>query len=77
MGCRAAVPRSAAKRIARNTSQPWIGAGRLATTSIVRIHWTCCGTNVLLGWQSHQGDRQPMYADRLILMGVWRDQSQP
>jgi hypothetical protein len=32
---------------------------------------------VLLGWQSHQGDRQPMYADRLILMGVWRDPSQP
>jgi hypothetical protein len=32
---------------------------------------------VLLGWQSHQGDRQPLHADRLILMGVWRDPSQP
>jgi hypothetical protein len=75
MSCRR--PRSAAKRIACNTSQPWIGAGRLATTSIVQTQWTRCGTKVLLGWLSHQGDRQPMYADRLILMGVWRDPSQP
>lgn len=70
-------PRCAAKRIARSASQPWIGAGRLATMSIVRTLWTRCGTNVLLGWQSHQGDRQPLYADRLSLMGVWRDPSQP
>jgi hypothetical protein len=32
---------------------------------------------VLLAWQSHQGDRQSLNADRLILMGVWRDPSQP
>jgi hypothetical protein len=75
MPCRR--PRYAAKRIARNTSQPSIGARRLATMSIVRTHWTRCGTNVLLGWQSHQGDRQPIYASRLSLMGVWRDPSQP
>jgi hypothetical protein len=43
----------------------------------VRTRWTHCGTKVLLGWRSHQGDRQPQYADRLILMGVWRDPSQP
>lgn len=31
---------------------------------------------VLLGWQCRQGDRQPMYANRLSLMGIWRDLSQ-
>lgn len=39
-----------ALRLACNASQPWIGAGRLATTSIVRTRWTRCGTNDLLGW---------------------------
>jgi hypothetical protein len=39
-------------------------------------HWTRCGTNVLLGRQDRQGDRQCI-AVRLILMGVWRDSSQP
>jgi hypothetical protein len=58
MPCRR--PRCAAKRIACNASQLWTGAGYLATTSIVRTQWTHCGTKVLLGWQSHQGDRQPM-----------------
>jgi hypothetical protein len=39
-------------------------------------HWTRCGTNVLLGRPSRQGDQQGIAA-RLILMGVWRDSSQP
>jgi hypothetical protein len=53
--------RFAVKRIACNTSQPWIGAGRLVTTSIVRIHWTRCGTNVLLGWR-----------DNVFIERLWR-----
>jgi len=39
-------------------------------------HWTRCGTNVLLGRPSRHGDQQGIAA-RLILMGVWRDSSQP
>jgi len=39
-------------------------------------HWTRCGTNVLLGRPSRQGDQQGIVA-RSILMGVWRDSSQP
>jgi hypothetical protein len=65
------------KRIARNASQFWIGADNPAALALVRTPWTHCGTKVLLGWRSHQGDRQPQYADRLILMGVWHDPSQP
>lgn len=49
----------------------------IGSPHLVRTPWTHCGTNVLLGWRSHQGDRLPQYADRLILMGVWRDPSQP
>jgi len=39
---------------------------------ICEVHWTCCGTNVLLGRQSRQGDGHPM-AIRLNLMGDRRD----
>jgi len=63
-------------RIARNASQPRIGAKASAATGMCSTHWTRCGTNVLLGRPSRQGERQ-FIAIRLILMGVWRDSSQP
>jgi len=58
MGGRAAVTDLQYQRIARNVSQPGIGAGQPATTGLWWTHWTRCGTNVLLGRRSRQGDRQ-------------------
>lgn len=40
--------------------------------SLRKVHWTRSGTNVLLGRQTPPGRKQ-FIADRLILMGDWRD----
>jgi hypothetical protein len=46
------------KRIARSVSQQRAGAEFFGSHRPVIYHWTRCGTNVLLGRQSRQGDRQ-------------------
>ncbi|MBI5429002.1 MAG: hypothetical protein HY938_00940 [Nitrosomonadales bacterium] len=61
----------AAKRIACNASQQGVGIGEDSHES-VHIHWTRSGTNNLLGRQRPPGRKQNT-ADRLILMGDWRD----
>ena len=41
------------------------------------IAWTHCTTNVLLGWLGAAKATAACIATRLVLIGVWRDPSQP
>ena len=54
---RAAVTGLQYQRIACNVNQPGIGAEVSVTTGLCGTPWTRCGTNVLLGRRSRQGDR--------------------